>query len=163
MKTKVIIPAYNEARTIRKTLDSLPADLVEPIVAVNGEDDGTLAIAKHLGAETLLSEEQGKMRAIQQALGSIGSSGALEPILLLDADTQPIVARRWHDGMVSRLRSDDRPTSIGGPVIFTGKPVYEAALRTAYRAYRAARYSEVTDTARSVQFGPNMAFKLQDR
>ena len=114
----MIIPAYNEARTIRKTLDSLPADLTEPIVAVNGEDDGTLAIAEQLGVETLLSEEQGKMRAIQQALGYIGSSGVLEPILLLDADTQPVFARRWHDGMVSRLQSDDRPMSIGGPVNF---------------------------------------------
>ena len=136
MKTKVIIPAYNEAHTIRRTLDSLPADLTEPIVAVNGEDDGTLAIAEQLGAEVLLSEEQGKIRAIQQALGYIGSSAALEPILLLDADTQPIFARRWHDGMVDRLQSDDRPTSIGGPVIFTGKPAHEAVLRSVYRVYR---------------------------
>ena len=162
MKTKVIIPAYNEAHTIRRTLDSLPADLTEPIVAVNGEDDGTLAIAEQLGAEVLLSEEQGKTRAIQQALGYIGSSAALEPILLLDADTQPIFARRWHEGMVDRLLSDDRPTSIGGPVIFTGKPAHEAVLRSVYRVYRTARHSQVDDTVHSVQFGPNMALKLHD-
>lgn len=161
MKTKVIIPAYNEGARLERTLKSLPSGLIEPIVAVNGSDDNTADIAEHFGAEVCVTVERGKMLAIQNVLRTLGNQ-ALDPLIILDADTRPIFPDRWHNGMIRLLTEQEIPTIIGGPVWYTGRPLGEALLRTAYRASRAVLYKNDADIKRSVQFGPNMALKIQD-
>jgi glycosyltransferase involved in cell wall biosynthesis len=64
MKTPVIIPAYNEEQNIHKLLRSLPSELVDPIVAVNGSTDNTADIAESFGAKVYSLPEQGKLPAI---------------------------------------------------------------------------------------------------
>lgn len=160
MKTKVIIPAYNEGTRLKHTLDSLPRHLVDPIVAINGSNDNTAEIAGNFGAEVHITTERGKMLAIQEVLHSLGDY-ALNPLLILDADTMPVFPTRWHNGMLTLLTHQEKPTIIGGPVWYKGKPLGEALLRTAYRAGRAVLYKNDTEIERSVQFGPNMALKIQ--
>ncbi|MDB5159981.1 MAG: hypothetical protein JWO99_244 [Candidatus Saccharibacteria bacterium] len=161
MKTKVIIPAYNEGRHLERTLNSLPNDLVEPIVAINGSSDNTLEIAEKFGAEVHVTAEQGKMLAIQHVLHSLGEQ-ALDPLIILDADTRPLFPTRWHNGIVKLLRQQERPAVIGGPIWYTGKPLGETVLRTAYRAARTALHKNDTGAKHAVQFGPNMALKIQN-
>lgn len=159
MRTPVIIPAYNEADRIQAALSNLPQDETYPIVAVNGSSDNTAEIARSFGAQTHVVDEQGKMPAIQSVLRSLGEQ-ALEPIIILDADTRPIFPRHWRSGLVALLSATKDPAVVGGPIIYTGQPRGEALLRTAYRAARAAKFSGDTTISRSVQFGPNMAIKL---
>src|SRR6266568_4712325 len=95
VKTPVIIPAYNEERNIARLLSVLPADLVEPIVAVNGSTDKTAEIAESFDVKVYDIPEQGKVPAIQYVLHHLGDR-ALDPLLVLDADNIPLFPRRWY-------------------------------------------------------------------
>ena len=100
MKTPVIIPAYNEELNIKTTLDSLPADLVEPYVMVNGSTDKTAQIAELTGAKVFNLIEQGRLPAVQYGLRQLGKL-ALEPLFMIDADTRLQFPNRWY----ARMRS----------------------------------------------------------
>jgi len=112
MKTPVLIAAYNEEALIGQTLRCIPADLLEPIVAVNGSSDQTANIARSFGATVLESSEPGKLPAIQRALYQLGER-ALEPVLYLDADAFPAFPRKWPEASL-------RKSLIGQPWVGTG-------------------------------------------
>lgn len=162
MKTPIIIPAFNEEFRLGSTLEALPADLVEPIVAVNGTTDGTVRVAEAFGARVQEIVQQGKMPAIQEALGYLGAR-ALEPLFILDADARPIFPRRWHNYMLQPLTNSEIPAVVGGPIWYTGQPRGEAILRSVYRAGRTFVRANDGDADRAIQFGPNMAVSIRNR
>lgn len=48
------MPAYNAARTIRRTIDELPLDVVDEIICVDDfSRDGTVDVAVELGLTTI--------------------------------------------------------------------------------------------------------------
>lgn len=164
MKTQVIIPAHNEASRIGALLERLPADLVEPIVAVNGSDDRTAEIARRFTANVYDFEEAGKLRTVQKVLRNRGRA-ALDPLLLIDADTIPFFPRRWHDIMLKTMHpAGESPVVVSAPVLFTKHKAGRVApvIRSIYR------YGEVIaskDAARRTgvgggQYGPNMGLHL---
>ncbi len=51
MKISVVIPAYNEAKGIAKTIEKIPKEVFEIIVVDNNSTDKTAEIAKKLGAK----------------------------------------------------------------------------------------------------------------
>lgn len=167
MKTPVIIPAYNEERNIARVLNSLPADLVEPLVAVNGSTDKTVAIAESFGAEVLDIEEQGKLPAIQYALKHLGTQ-ALDPLLLLDADAYPRKPKQWHNRMLSLLQENSTtPRVVSGVHWFTARadekvsPVVRSLFVIAETLVRSGN-SVVTTGLRGGQYGPNMGVHIID-
>lgn len=171
MKTPVLIPACNEARLIAGTLQRLPGDLVEPIVAVNGSNDETASIARGFGCQVLEFTDPGKLPAIQETLKSIGNH-AMEPLLILDADTRPIFPRQWALRMTSSLNiphTGNRPSAVGGPAIYTGRSPALCALRSSERIVRSGIVGQgsTIDTLmsggmkRAAQFGPNMGLFLR--
>lgn len=165
MPTPVIIPAFNEEAHIEKTLRRLPRD-VRPIVAANGTTDRTVEIAESFGAETLVQEEQGKLPAIQATLRLMGRE-ALDPIIILDADTRPLFPQYWADHMVKPFSdTPEQPAGIGGPIIHTGRRLGTAALRTAYRGAHAVLYNiPALDRPSSKpvpQAGPSMSIHLHN-
>ena len=165
MKTPVIIAAHNEEERISDTLRSLPADRTEPIVAVNGSTDATAEIARSFGVTVLEFEEQGKLPAIQHALSSLGQR-ALEPLMILDADTVPVNPIKWHRIMTKQLNArGDVPMMTSGPVWFTsekGARVGPAA-RSLFRiAQAAATRSVAEDTGlKGGQYGPNQGMRIE--
>lgn len=166
MKTTVLIPAYNEAKNIARTLDKLPRDLTEPILVLNGSEDDTGDIAASYGATVHRYEKCGKLPAIQSTLRLLGAR-ALEPTLLLDSDTRPIFPKLWHDTFLKQLHAYDQPTYIAGPVIFTprdGHTHVESTLLTAYRFYEGTqRTNDDLALGNAAYYGPNQAFKLHNR
>ena len=165
MKTPVIIAAYNEEKRISETLRSLPADLTEPIVAVNGSTDATAEIARSFGVQVLELEEQGKLPAIQSALGSLGQR-ALEPLMILDADTVPVNPVKWHRIMTKQLNArGDVPMMTSGPVWFTSE--YGAhigpAARSLFRVAQAAATRTIAANTglKGGQYGPNQGMRIQ--
>jgi glycosyltransferase involved in cell wall biosynthesis len=56
---KVIIPAYNEADSIGKVIDEIPALVSEIVVVSNNSSDGTEKIARTAGATVLIEERRG--------------------------------------------------------------------------------------------------------
>ena len=94
MRTAAIIPAFNEERTIRRTIHVLQhVELLDEIIVVNdGSADRTAeVVAEELGVFLLnLPENRGKGGAVRAGLDRTKS----EAILLLDADL--VGLRRQH-------------------------------------------------------------------
>ncbi len=93
MKLSIIIPAYNEEKTIASVIDTIPKefssiDMVEVIVIDDGSTDKTVEIAKKCGAKVFsFKKNQGLAKAI-----SFGFSKCIENdsdiMIILDADNQ---------------------------------------------------------------------------
>ena len=60
MKILVIIPAFNEAKSINKVIREIPQDLVSEVVVVNNNSsDETSKVARQAGATVLDETRQG--------------------------------------------------------------------------------------------------------
>jgi dolichol-phosphate hexosyltransferase len=84
MKVSIIIPCYNEEKTIEKVIKKLPEKVFEIIVVDNNSTDKTAEIAKKLGAKVVKEKRQGYgyalRRGFKEAQGDI--------IVTLDGDGQ---------------------------------------------------------------------------
>jgi glycosyltransferase involved in cell wall biosynthesis len=157
MNTPTIIAARNEAQHIGRTLDVLSRQTysVEPIVVVNGSSDGTADIARLAGA-TVLESPEGKMPALQEGLRHLGKQ-ALEPVLILDADSRPF-SKQWSGRMTDALRSmpEQEPAMVWGPYVFHGEinPALGALFSaTSMRISWADRHKEKPRTIRGGNTG----------
>ncbi len=60
MKTIIVLPAYNAAKTLKATYDDIPKDIVDEIILVDdASTDNTVAIARELGI-TVFAHKQNK-------------------------------------------------------------------------------------------------------
>ena len=86
----VIIPAYNEERSIAKVIGDIPAGLVtETIVVNNNSSDKTAQVAQSAGATVLLQTAQGYGNACLKGLEYLASkSTKVKPnvVVFLDGD-----------------------------------------------------------------------------
>ena len=54
LRVIVVLPAYNAERTLRRTVDEIPRDIVDDIILTDDASrDGTVALARSLGLYTL--------------------------------------------------------------------------------------------------------------
>ena len=79
----VIIPTFNENKSLRKTIEHAVDADAEMIVVDGGSRDNTVAIAERAGARVVIGK---KGRATQQNLGASVAGGRV--LLFLHADTQ---------------------------------------------------------------------------
>lgn len=159
MKTPVIIPAHNEAGYIAGALRSLDAAQVEPIVAINGEQrDVTATVAEQFGATVQVIPEQGQLNAIQRSVECLGDR-ALEPFLLMDADSHPLRPKEWPQAMLRGI-SPERPEVINGSLILNEVPLYDGLIRSV-KWYVDDERARRNGTART--HGANMGLFLRDK
>ncbi len=84
MKTVVLIPAYNEEKSITKVIESIPGEWVQRILVVdNASTDQTAELAKQAGGEVVFEERRGYGRACLKGISEAKDS---EIIVFLDAD-----------------------------------------------------------------------------
>jgi glycosyltransferase involved in cell wall biosynthesis len=125
MAIPVLIPARNESAHLGWTLDSLACQEyeTEPIVIINEctDNGATAEIALSRQDVTTLESVPGKMRALQAGLRYLGDR-ALEPLLILDADTRP-PSKRWSHVMSDALKTlgQDAPAVVWGPYAFVNE------------------------------------------
>lgn len=117
----IIIPAWNEERTLKPTLQALfRVDYDKrkcEVIVVAGGYDNTYEIATAFSGTTtgfsrylvISQEPEGKNAAIQQAL----SQARNEIIVLLDADT--IVSEQWLKSMVAPIQEGTCDLTIANP------------------------------------------------
>jgi len=84
MKISVIIPCYNEEKTIEKVIKNIPKDVFEIIVVDNNSTDKTAEFAKREGAKVVKEKKQGYGYALQR--GFKEAKGDI--IVTLDGDGQ---------------------------------------------------------------------------
>src|SRR3989344_4403803 len=104
MKASVIIPAYNEEKTIGKTLESLREQKFrdfEIIVVDDGSKDGTAEIAKKNGAKVIKQKNAGPAAARNN--GAESAKG--EIIIFIDADC--VADERWLEHMLKPFSDKD--------------------------------------------------------
>lgn len=83
LKTTAVIPIFNEAKTIGKTISRVRPHVDEVLVVVaKRSSDGGLKIAERAGARTIIDNGLGKGAAMRQSMGSV-TNGI---ILFIDAD-----------------------------------------------------------------------------
>lgn len=94
MKLVVIIPAYNERKTIASVINGIPShidgiDCVEVLVVDDGSTDGTVKEVRRAGENNILAhqENQGLGVAFRDGLGTALEMGA-DIVVNLDADGQ---------------------------------------------------------------------------
>jgi glycosyltransferase involved in cell wall biosynthesis len=84
MRVTVVIPTYNEARSIARVLDEIPASLVSEVVVVDGGSaDGTGEIAAAHGARVIVEPRRGYGRA---CLTGLAGARCPETVVFLDGD-----------------------------------------------------------------------------
>lgn len=85
--TKVIIPAYNEEKSIAKVIQDLPSTVDEIVVVSNNSSDETVDVAKKAGATVLTEKRRGYGYACLKGISYIKSQ-TIKPdiIVFLDGD-----------------------------------------------------------------------------
>lgn len=118
MKISVVIPAYNEEKYIKKTLESLQKQTLKPyeiIVADNGSTDRTGEIARLMGADVVFEKKKGSGNArktgFKKAFGDI--------IATTDADSIP--PANWLFEMKEAFIKNPGIVAVGGPYRFDSK------------------------------------------
>jgi glycosyltransferase involved in cell wall biosynthesis len=86
MKTAVIIPAYNEEKSIGKVISDIPMDLISEVVVVNNNStDNTKEVAENHGATVLLETFQGYGAACLTGIEYCNKNN-YELVVFLDGD-----------------------------------------------------------------------------
>jgi glycosyltransferase involved in cell wall biosynthesis len=84
VRVSVIIPTFNEGRSIGRVLADLPSDLVtEVIVADSNSTDGTSEIASNMGARVIQEPRRGYGRA---CLTGLAAANSPDVVVFLDGD-----------------------------------------------------------------------------
>jgi glycosyltransferase involved in cell wall biosynthesis len=84
MRVSVVIPTYNEAASIARVLDEIPASLVTEVLVVDaGSTDGTREIAAARGARVIVERRRGYGRA---CLTGLAAAGSADIVVFLDGD-----------------------------------------------------------------------------
>lgn len=84
VRVSVIIPTHNEAQAIGRVLADLPRDLVSEVLVVDSNStDGTLDIARRMGARVIEEPRRGYGRA---CLTGLAHAGNPDVVVFLDGD-----------------------------------------------------------------------------
>jgi glycosyltransferase involved in cell wall biosynthesis len=88
-----LVPAFNEAGTIRDVVEGVQPHVREVIVVDDGSSDGTAALAQAAGATVLRHNRvRGKGRAVRTGLDHVLSRTEAQYVLILDGDMQHLPA-----------------------------------------------------------------------
>jgi len=128
-KVVVVMPAYNAARTLKKTFDDIPKDVVDDIILVDDASrDETVAVARSLGIKVFEHPENKGYGANQKTCYAHALEEGAEIVVMLHPDYQydpklipelisPIVADKADLVLGSRL--------LDGKALEGGMPLYK--------------------------------------
>lgn len=122
LRFSVVIPAYNEAQYIAKTLESLQRQdflqQFEVIVVDNNSTDTTSEIAESLGARVVTEKESGVCYARQA--GTEAARG--EIVISTDADTA--FNSDWLSRIDATFKRYPKAVAVTGPCHYTDGPIW---------------------------------------
>ena len=86
MKSVVIIPAYNEEKSIAKVIGDIPTDVVSEVIVVNNNsNDNTKTVALNAGAKVLFEKQKGYGAACLKGINSL-KENTPDIVVFLDGD-----------------------------------------------------------------------------
>jgi glycosyltransferase involved in cell wall biosynthesis len=128
-KVVVVMPAYNAARTLKKTFDEIPHAIVDEIILTDdGSSDETVAISKELGIKTFTHEKNLGYGANQKTCYRETLEADADIVIMLHPDYQ--YNPRLITAMSSLISEDIYDVVIGSRILGTGAlrggmPVYK--------------------------------------
>ncbi len=88
-KTIAVMPAYNAAKTIARTLRDIPAGIVDEVILVDdGSRDDTVAVARSLGLTVIEHERNGGYGANQKTCYTEALSRGADYVVMIHPDYQ---------------------------------------------------------------------------
>ncbi|MFO7744073.1 MAG: glycosyltransferase family 2 protein [Psychroflexus sp.] len=162
-KVRVIIPAYNEERSIAKVINDIPSHISEVIVVDNKSTDQTAQNAKEAGATVLYEPNMGYGYACLTGLSYLKKSkDATDIVVFLDGDysdypnemdklIKPIIEDHIDLVIGARVKSKREPGSMTFPQIF-GNWLATSLMRLFFNSkftdlgpFRAIKYKKLLD------------------
>lgn len=136
----VVLPAYNAARTLRRTFDEIPRDIVDDIILTDdASSDETSAIAGELGIHTLIHKKNRGYGGNQKSCYASALSRGADIVVMLHPDYQ--YSPRLVTAMASMIASDHYDAVfasriLGNGALSGGMPLYK------YVANRALTFAQ---------------------
>ncbi len=167
MKIIVIIPAFNEAKSIDKVIAEIPQDIVDEVVVVNNNSsDETSKVAQQAGATVLDEFQQGYGFACLKGI-EYAKKQKPDIVVFLDADysdfpeemralIKPITEQNYDMVIGSRALGERQAGSMTIPQIF-GNWLATNLLRLFY----GVRYTDL-GPFRAIKFDSLLALNMQD-
>ena len=85
----VVLPAYNAAKTLRRTYDEIPKDIVDDIILTDdASGDDTVTVARGLGIFTLRHDENRGYGANQKTCYAAALARGADIVVMLHPDYQ---------------------------------------------------------------------------
>lgn len=127
-KVIVVMPAYNAAKTLKKTLDDIPKGTANKVLLVDdGSSDKTVEIAKKLGLEVIIHPQNRGYGANQKTCYTLALSQGADIVVMIHPDYQydssltgelirPLLQKRFDIMLGSRIRTREEALSGGMPL-----------------------------------------------
>jgi glycosyltransferase involved in cell wall biosynthesis len=88
-KVAVVLPAYNAAKTLRRTCEEIPRDIVDDIILTDdASTDDTITVARELGLHTIVHDSNRGYGANQKSCYSAALARGADIVVMLHPDYQ---------------------------------------------------------------------------
>ena len=89
LKVAVVLPAYNAAKTLRRTYDEIPLDIVDDVILTDdASHDDTIAIARSLGIHIVAHDRNAGYGANQKTCYAAALARGADIVVMLHPDYQ---------------------------------------------------------------------------
>lgn len=118
-KIVVVMPAYNAARTLNRTLDELPMDVVDEVILVDDHsDDDTLQIARDRGIATIRHDANRGYGANQKTCYDQALARGADVVVMVHPDYQ--YTPRLVTAMAAMISSGEFDAVLGSRILGRG-------------------------------------------
>jgi glycosyltransferase involved in cell wall biosynthesis len=115
----VVLPAYNAAKTLQRTYDEIPLDLVDDVILTDDASrDETAALAARLGIHTLRHEHNRGYGGNQKTCYAAALARGADIVVMLHPDYQ--YSPRLVPAMASMIASDHYDVVLGSRILGAG-------------------------------------------
>ncbi len=118
-KLVVVMPAYNAARTLKRTYEEIPHDIVDDVILVDDRSsDDTAAMARELGIDTIVHETNRGYGANQKTCYRRAMELDADIVVMLHPDYQ--YTPRLIRSMASMIAEDVADVVLGSRILGNG-------------------------------------------
>ena len=118
-RVTVILPAYNAARTLERTFDEIPSDIVDEVILTDdGSKDETVQLSRRLGIHTLVHDRNRGYGANQKTCYAAALARGADIVVMLHPDYQ--YSPRLVTAMASMIASGHYDVVLGSRILGRG-------------------------------------------
>ena len=129
LRVAVVLPAYNAAKTLRRTYDELPHDIVDDVILTDDKStDGTIEVARELGIHTFVHSHNKGYGGNQKSCYAAALARGADIVVMVHPDYQ--YSPRLVTAMASMIASGHYDAVfasriLGNGALAGGMPLYK--------------------------------------